>query len=169
MDFSRSAGSVKLPLPIDLHANHAVALRVRRFDLLYHRRDVVMDAAVPVRHLAIRVTALRIHAHQMHFGPIAGGGGAQRGQRMAGNTLGADPFLLLGLVEGIHDALPFVSPGAPRHAMDEHAVNVVRIECLAVVVNRGQRVVRLAVDFGLNEKFFARQSLDGIANPGERA
>ena len=124
-----------------------------------------MDAAAPVRHFAIRIDALRIHARQEHLGPIAGGGGAQRGQGMAGNALRTDPFLFPGLVETIHDALPFVGPLASRHAMDQQAVNVVRVEHLAVVVNHGQHIGRLAVHLGLNKKFFAWQPFDRVADP----
>ena len=52
--------------------------------------------------------------------------------------------------------------------MDQHAVDVVRLEHLAVAINRLQHVLRLARDLRLQEQLLARQPLDGVANPLER-
>src|ERR1017187_2459423 len=93
---------------------------------------------------------------------------ARNGQAVAGDAFGANPFLFLRLVEAVHDALPIVGPLIFDHAVNQQAVHVVGVEHFAVMINGGEDVGGLAGDFGLDEKFFARQSLDGVANPVER-
>ncbi len=52
--------------------------------------------------------------------------------------------------------------------MDEQAVHVIGVERLAMIVNHGQHVFGPAVHLGLDEQFFARQSLDGVGDPTKR-
>ena len=49
--------------------------------------------------------------------------------------------------------------------MNKQTVNVVGIECFAVIINDGQHVIRTAIHLRLNEQFFTGQSFDGISNP----
>ena len=61
---------------------------------------------------------------------------------MAGNALGADPFLFDGLVETVHDALVVVllGPAVLGHQVDEEAVNIIGVVGLAMFVNGGEHV-----------------------------
>ena len=49
--------------------------------------------------------------------------------------------------------------------MNQQAVHVIGVENFPVMINGGKHVARLARHFGLDEKFFARQSFDGVADP----
>src|SRR6185437_11385579 len=109
----------------------------------------------------------RVYADQMDFGPIGIDGIFQRSDRMAGNPLCANPFFLFRLVESVHDAFPIIRPAGLGHAMNQHAVDVIRIVSQPVTIDGSENVVRLIRDFRLNEQVLARQTFDGIANPGE--
>src|ERR1035441_6721535 len=88
---------------------------------------------------------------------------------MAGDALGPNPLLLLGLVERIHDALPLVCPAILDHAMNEQAIDVVGIEDLAMVIDGRKYLLGPVGDFGLDEQLLARQALYGVAHPLEGA
>src|ERR1035438_786667 len=88
---------------------------------------------------------------------------------MAGDALGPNPLLLLGLVERIHDALPLVRPATLDHAMNEQAIDVVGVEDLAMVIDGRKYLVGSVGDFGLDKQLLARQALYGAAHPLEGA
>src|SRR5208283_1666139 len=85
-----------------------------------------------------------------------------------GNSFGADPFPILGLVEAFHYTLPLVGPLARRHAVNQQTVNVICVEGLAMLVDGRQHIRRLAGNLGLKKELFAGQTLDGFADPIER-
>ena len=145
----------------------AAALGVHRLELLQDRGDVVAGL-VPGLLRTVDVLGLRVDAHQVHFGPVRGRRGPQGGQAVTGNALGPDPLLGLGFLEAVHDPLPRVGPAVLDHAVDQHAVDVVGVEHLAVAVDGLEHVLRLAGDLGLQEQLLARQSLDRPGDPIER-
>ena len=105
----------------------------------------------------------------MDLGPIGRGGIAQGRQAVARNAFDANPFFVLSLVVSIADAFPGIGPICLCHAVDQHAVNIIGVErFLPVLIDEPENVFGAVVDcFGLDEKFFAREALDGVGHPIE--
>src|SRR5512135_315554 len=86
---------------------------------------------------------------------------------MAGNALGPNPLLLLGLIERIHHPLIGIGPALFGHAMDQHAVDVIRVEHLPMVVDDFEHVLRLGPNLGLDKELFPGEAFDGLAYPAK--
>src|SRR6266576_1620837 len=87
---------------------------------------------------------------------------------MARDALAPNPSLIFRRVEPFHDPFPLLGPTFLDHAMDQHGIDIIGIDYLAVVVNGFEDILGLARDFGLNEHLLSGQAFDGAAKPLER-